>query len=79
MAIGKRISSPVILIVTIIVLLQLFAGLFPEVRDSGNELNATGVPLGDLFVGTGVVALLIATGIFLTIVNNLLLKREGKK
>ncbi len=75
MVIRARVSSVVILIVSIIVLLSVFAGLFPEVESSGNELESKGVPLGTLFRGTGAVVLLIAVGWFLSILDVALGKR----
>ncbi len=47
-------------IIGIAVLFFVAAALVPEAQTAGNELNASGLPLGSLFVGTGVVFIIIA-------------------
>ena len=60
--ISGRVTSAVEAIILIVVLFLLFADLVPEAQQAGNELNASGVPLGTLFTGSGVVILLIMVG-----------------
>ncbi len=67
--ISGRVTSAVEAIILIVVLFLLFADLVPEAQSAGNELNASGVPLGALFTGTGVVILLIMVGLLLTVLR----------
>ena len=67
--ISGRVTSAVEAIILIVVLFLLFADLVPEAQTAGNELNASGVPLGSLFTGSGVVILLIMVGLLLTVLK----------
>ena len=67
--IGTRVSSAVEAIILVVVLFLLFADLVPEAQASGDTLNASGVPLGTLFTGQGVVILLIMVGLLLTVLR----------
>ncbi len=67
--IGTRVTGAVEAIILVVVLFLLFADLVPEAQSAGNELNASGVPLGTLFTGTGVVILLIMVGLLLTVLK----------
>lgn len=67
--ISSRVTSAVEAIILIVVLFLLFADLVPEAQTAGNELNASGVPLGTLFTGSGVVILLIMVGLLLTVLK----------
>lgn len=67
--ISARVTSAVEAIILIVVLFLLFADLVPEAQSAGNELNASGVPLGTLFTGSGVVILLIMVGLLLTVLR----------
>ena len=67
--ISGRVTSAVEAIILIVVLFLLFADLVPEAQSAGNELNASGVPLGTLFTGSGVVILLIMVGLLLTVLK----------
>ena len=67
--ISGRVTSAVEAIILIVVLFLLFADLVPEAQSAGNSLNASGVPLGTLFTGTGVVILLIMVGLLLTVLK----------
>ena len=67
--ISSRVTSAVEAIILIVVLFLLFADLVPEAQQAGNELNASGVPLGTLFTGSGVVILLIMVGLLLTVLK----------
>ena len=67
--ISSRVTSAVEAIILIVVLFLLFADLVPEAQQAGNELNASGVPLGTLFTGSGVVILLIMVGLMLTVLK----------
>ncbi len=67
--ISARVTGAVEAIILIVVLFLLFADLVPEAQSAGNELNASGVPLGTLFTGSGVVILLIMVGLLLTVLK----------
>lgn len=67
--ISSRVTSAVEAIILIVVLFLLFADLVPEAQSAGNELNASGVPLGTLFTGSGVVILLVMVGLLLTVLR----------
>ena len=67
--ISARVTSAVEAIVLVVVLFLLFAQLVPEAQSAGNQLNASGVPLGTLFTGSGVVILLIMVGLLLTVLK----------
>ena len=76
--IASRVTSAVEAIILVVVLFLLFADLVPEAQTAGNTLNATGVPLGTLFTGNGVVILLIMVGLLLTILS-VVLGRGSRK
>ena len=67
--IATRVTGAVEAIVLVVVLFLLFAQLVPEAQTAGNTLNASGVPLGSLFTGTGVMILLIMVGLLLTVLK----------
>lgn len=75
--ISSSVTSAVEAIILVVVLFLLFADLVPEAQSAGNTLNASGVPLGTLFTGSGVVILLIMVGLLLTILNVVL--RRGRR
>ena len=75
--ISSNVTSAVEAIILVVVLFLLFADLVPEAQSAGNTLNASGVPLGTLFTGNGVVILLIMVGLLLTILGVVL--RRGKR
>jgi len=49
------INTAILAIVLLTVLFQLYSVLVPEAQTAGNTLNSSGVPLGNLFVSSGVV------------------------
>jgi len=62
-------NTSILAIVLLVVLFQLYANLLPEAQDAGNTLNASGVPLGNLFVGTGVVFIIIMAALLILVVK----------
>jgi len=50
-------------IIGIAVLFFIAAALVPEAQTAGDQLNASGLPLGSLFVSGGVVFILIAVAL----------------
>ena len=67
--IGKVINGAIYAIVGVIVLFYLYAELVPEAQTAGDDLNASGVPLGNLFVSGGFVFILVMVGLLLVIVR----------
>jgi len=45
------------------------AALYPTAATAGDDLNASGLPLGTLFVGGGVVFVVIAAGILFAVLK----------
>ncbi len=63
-------NTAILAIVLLVVLFQLYSELVPEAQAAGNELNASGVPLGNLFVGTGVVFVIIMAALIILVVRS---------
>jgi len=72
--ISGKVTEAVTAIILVVVLFLMFAELVPEAQTAGNTLNASGVPLGSLFTGSGVMILLIMVGLLLTILSVVLPK-----
>ena len=72
----STLSVAILAIVLLTVLFQLYADLVPTAQAAGDSLNASGVPLGNLFVGTGIVFLIIMAALIILVVNAFL---PGKK
>jgi len=78
-ALGTNILNTAILgIILLVVLFQLYAELIPEAQSAGDALNAAGVPLGNLFVGTGVVFVIIMAALIILVVKSFLPGGKGK-
>lgn len=60
-------------IIGIAILFLVAAALVPVAQEAGNELNSSGLPLGQLFVAGGVVFILIAVALL-----NAAIKGPGK-
>ena len=67
--ISSKVTEGVTAIILIVVLFLMFAELVPEAQTAGNTLNKSGVPLGSLFAGSGVMILLIMVGLLLTVLK----------
>lgn len=65
-------------IILLVVLFKVVASLLPEAQSAGDELNASGVPLGSFFAGDGIVFLVIMAGILILVVRSYL-KGGSKK
>lgn len=76
MVTAKSLEGWVYVIVILIVLFQVAAALIPQAQTAGNTLNSSGVPLGSLFAGTGVVFYIIMGAILLMIVRSLMAKGQ---
>ena len=63
-------NTAIIGIVLIVVLFQLYSALVPEAQAAGDSLNASGVPLGSLFTGSGVVFIIIMASLVVVVVRS---------
>jgi len=76
-AIGTgTINTAILAIVLLTVLFQLYSVLVPEAQTAGNTLNSSGVPLGNLFVSSGVVFVIIMAALLILVVKSFM---GGKK
>jgi len=64
-------------LVMVSILFQVAAVMIPDAQDAGDTLNATGVPLGSLIAGGGIIFTIIMLGLFLVVFNHFMTK--GKK
>ncbi len=62
-------NTAIVAIVLLVVLFLLYAELVPEAQTAGDALNASGVPLGSLFVGSGVVFVIIMAALIILVVK----------
>ena len=63
-------NTSILAIVLLVVLFQLYADLVPEAQAAGDTLNESGVPLGGLFVGRGIVFLIIMAALVILVVKS---------
>ncbi len=70
--IASKVTESITAIILVVVLFLMFAQLVPEAQIAGNTLNSSGVPLGTLFTGNGVMILLIMVGLLLTVLKAVL-------
>ena len=66
------INTAIIAIVLLVVLFQLYAVLVPEAQSAGDTLNQSGVPLGSLFSGSGIVFVIIMAALVIVVVRSFL-------
>lgn len=65
-------NTAILAIVLLVVLFQLYAQLLPEAQSAGDTLNASGVPLGSLFTGQGIVFIIIMAALIILVVKSFL-------
>ena len=65
-------NTAILAIVLLVVLFQLYAQLVPEAQAAGDQLNASGVPLGALFAGQGIVFVIIMAALIILVVKSFL-------
>ena len=70
----SMVNTAILAIVLLTVLFQLYAQLVPEAQTAGNTLNASGVPLGSLFTGNGVVFVIIMAALIIVVVRSFMTK-----
>lgn len=63
-------NTAIIGIVLVVVLFKLYASLVPEAQSAGDELNASGAPLGSLFTGSGIVFIILMAGLVIVVVKS---------
>lgn len=70
----STINTAIVAIVLLVVLFLLYAELIPEAQTAGNTLNSSGVPLGNLFLGDGVVFVVIMAALVILVIKAFLPK-----
>ena len=65
----NTLNTAITAIVLLVVLFLLYSTLVPEAQTAGNALNASGVPLGSLFVGDGVVFVINMAALIILVVK----------
>ena len=63
-------------VIMITVLFAALTTLIPQAQTAGDALNASGVPLGSLFVSGGVIFLIVMAGVLMLVLNHFM---GGKK
>ena len=64
-------------IIGLVVLFLIVANLYPTLAQAGNNLSTSGLPLWSLFASGGLIFILIAVGLLITVVA--LVMPKGKK
>lgn len=70
MSFGKEgLKKMTYLVLGIAILFEVLSAMVPTAQSAGDALNASGVPLGTLFAGGGVVFLVIMAGVLYKVFN----------
>jgi len=67
---NNTITTWIYTFILVIVLFKVIADLYPQGAAAGDELNASGIPLGSFFAGGGIVWLLVGAGILFLMVRS---------
>jgi hypothetical protein len=78
MVIEKYVKSTIVGFIGLVLLFNIVAGLFPSLVTAGTTLNASGIPLGTMFLFTGTMGYIVA-GVLILIVVALLFGLYTKK
>jgi len=62
-------NTAILGLVLVTVLFQLYSQLVPTAQTAGDTLNASGVPLGNLFTSSGVVFVIIMASLIILVVK----------
>jgi len=62
-------------IVLVTVLFSLYAALMPTAQAAGDDLNASGVPLGSIFTSGGVVFVIIMAALVIAVIAGFMKKK----
>jgi len=73
----SMLNDAILGIVLLVVIFKLYATLVPEAQTAGDELNASGVPLGSLFTSSGAIFIIIMVALVIVIIKAFL--PSGKK
>lgn len=68
----SMLNTAILAIVLIVVIFKLYAALIPTAQTAGNELCASGAPLGNLFSGDGVVFIILMAALVIVIVRSVM-------
>ena len=60
MEIEKYVEGTIVGFIGIVLLFNIVAGLFPSLITAGTTLNSSGIPLGTMFLFTGVMGYIVA-------------------
>ena len=69
-------NTAITAIILMVVLFKLYAVLVPEAQTAGDELNASGVPLGSLFTSSGVIFVILMAALVIVVIRSVM---GGKK
>jgi hypothetical protein len=70
------IDRAIMAIILIFILFKLYAILVPEAQTAGDELQTSGVPLGSLFGGNGIMFVIIMVALVILVVRSFLKGRR---
>ncbi len=74
----STLNTAILAIILLVVLFQVYAELVPEAQTAGDTLCNSGVPLGGLFNGTGVVFVIIMAALLILVVVSFMPSKGGK-
>ena len=69
-------NTAIMAIILVVVVFKLYATLIPAAQSAGDELNASGVPFGSLFTGSGLVFIIIMVALLIVIVRSFMPKSK---
>ena len=75
---AMKIDHIIEVVLGIIILFLVLAALIPQAQDAGDTLCSSGVPLGSLFAGNGVVFIILMAGVLLSIFAAIWYKKSKK-
>ena len=65
----SMITNTILALILLTILFQTAAVLIPTAQAAGQDLNDSGIPLGNLFTPQGVIFIIIAAAIILVVIN----------
>lgn len=73
---ASTIEQYITVIILVVILFLIIAALFPTLTSAGSTLNASGFPLGSLFVSGGAAWYILAAGVVILLIKSLF--KKGK-
>lgn len=70
------IEGYITVIILVVVLFLIIAALFPTLTSAGTSLNASGFPLGSMFVQGGAAWYILAAGVVILLIKSLFKKSK---